>query len=273
MGLPSSGAPDDVGHADATPVVGLPGNPLSALVATVTLIQPSFEAWFGRAQRDLPKVAMAEGVAPSSRPLTRLMVGRRELGGFRQVERVSSAMLRGIATRMDGPSCRNKEFTRTRQCPGYPFPGCDTGETGRNATTAEVAIWSAALKFDESLNSSWNSRSRSIALRTLAVVSSRRWGHLSRYPRCCARRIARCWLVLFGSSSDSATSLTVIGPSRSTLMMRSRLDRLSPADSRMQLMNFTLSLDPCVSYVEGSCASRVDAEVDGPRISGRNPSR
>ena len=82
---------------DGTPVVGLPGNPLSALVATVTLIQPSFEAWFGRAQRDLPKVAMAEGVAPSSRPLTRLMVGRRELGGFRQVERVSSAMLRGIA--------------------------------------------------------------------------------------------------------------------------------------------------------------------------------
>ena len=68
-----------------------------ALVATVTLIQPSFEAWFGRAQRDLPKVAMAEGVARSSRPLTRLIVRRRELGGFRQVERVSSAMLRGIA--------------------------------------------------------------------------------------------------------------------------------------------------------------------------------
>ena len=91
------GHPMMLATLDGTPVVGLPGNPLSAIVATVTLIQPSFEAWFGRAQRDLPKVAMAEGVAPSSRPLTRLMVGRRELGGFRQVERVSSAMLRGIA--------------------------------------------------------------------------------------------------------------------------------------------------------------------------------
>jgi molybdopterin biosynthesis enzyme len=40
---------------------------------------------------------MAEAISPLHKGLTRLMVGRRELGGFRQVQHVSSAMLRGIA--------------------------------------------------------------------------------------------------------------------------------------------------------------------------------
>lgn len=82
---------------DGTPVVGLPGNPLSALVAMVSLLEPGIETWFGRGDRDLPRVQMAEAVPTTTKELTRLMVGRRELGGFRQVEHVSSAMLRGIA--------------------------------------------------------------------------------------------------------------------------------------------------------------------------------
>lgn len=79
------------------PVVGLPGNPLSALVAVVTLVAPVLDAWLGRADRGLPQVHMAQAIAPAHKELTRLMVGRRELGGFREVSHVSSAMLRGIA--------------------------------------------------------------------------------------------------------------------------------------------------------------------------------
>ncbi len=91
------GHPMMIATVDGTPVVGLPGNPLSALVAMVTLVEPLVDTWNSRSARDLPRVQMAEGVAPSGKELTRLMVGRRELGGFRQVQRVSSAMLRGIA--------------------------------------------------------------------------------------------------------------------------------------------------------------------------------
>lgn len=91
------GHPMMLARCNTTPVVGLPGNPLSALVAMVTLLAPMIEAWLGRADRDLPRVHMAEAIAPAHKQLTRLMVGRRELGGFREVSHVSSAMLRGIA--------------------------------------------------------------------------------------------------------------------------------------------------------------------------------
>ena len=91
------GHPMMLARCENTPVVGLPGNPLSALVAVVTLVAPVVDAWLGRADRELPRVHMAQAIAPARRDLTRLMVGRRELGGFRQVTHVSSAMLRGIA--------------------------------------------------------------------------------------------------------------------------------------------------------------------------------
>jgi molybdopterin molybdotransferase len=91
------GHPMTLATITETPVVGLPGNPLSALVAMVTLVEPMLDAWNVRNERVLPRVRMAEEVVPSNKPLTRLMVGRRELGGFRQVQYVSSAMLRGIA--------------------------------------------------------------------------------------------------------------------------------------------------------------------------------
>jgi len=91
------GHPMTLAKIGEIPVVGLPGNPLSALVAMVTLVEPMVDAWHGRTGRDLAQVVMAEDIPASQKPLTRLMVGRRELGGFRQVELVSSAMLRGIA--------------------------------------------------------------------------------------------------------------------------------------------------------------------------------
>jgi molybdopterin molybdotransferase len=84
-------------RSQSTPIVGLPGNPLSALVAVATLLMPIFDSWLGRGDSILPEVNMAQGITPARKELTRLMVGRRELGGFHQVPYVSSAMLRGIA--------------------------------------------------------------------------------------------------------------------------------------------------------------------------------
>lgn len=91
------GHPMMLAQLGSTPVVGLPGNPLSALVAMITLVAPMLDTWCGRAESVLPAVQMAESIPPARKQLTRLMVGRRELGGFRQVPHVSSAMLRGIA--------------------------------------------------------------------------------------------------------------------------------------------------------------------------------
>lgn len=91
------GHPMMLAVVDDTPIIGLPGNPLSALVALVTLLEPLLGSWHGRPGSALPNVQMAEAVPASAKDFTRLMVGRRELGGFRQVTHVSSAMLRGIA--------------------------------------------------------------------------------------------------------------------------------------------------------------------------------
>jgi len=91
------GHPMTLATVQGTPIVGLPGNPLSALVAMVTLVEPIVDAWHGRLDHPMPRVQMAESIPPLHKPLTRLMVGRRELGGFRQVQHVSSAMLRGIS--------------------------------------------------------------------------------------------------------------------------------------------------------------------------------
>ncbi len=91
------GHPMMLASVRGTPIVGLPGNPLSALVAVVTLVAPIMDSWLGRGGRELSRVLVAESIPPSRKELTRLMVGRRELGGFRQVMHVSSAMLRGIA--------------------------------------------------------------------------------------------------------------------------------------------------------------------------------
>ena len=91
------GHPMMLARHGATPVVGLPGNPLSALVAVVTIVAPIIDAWLGRSGVELAHVHMAEAIGPAHKELTRLMVGRRELGGFRQVSHVSSAMLRGIS--------------------------------------------------------------------------------------------------------------------------------------------------------------------------------
>jgi molybdopterin molybdotransferase len=86
--------PTDRGHS--VPLVGLPGNPHSAVVGFVTLVVPLVDAMLGRARRALPRVRTAEDLrTPSGR--TRLIAGTLDDGRFRLSPYGGSAMLRGLA--------------------------------------------------------------------------------------------------------------------------------------------------------------------------------
>lgn len=88
------GHPMMLGQRGTTVLVGLPGNPLSALVALVTLLAPVMSTRLGQESAREDRVRVAESVATS---VTRLLVGQRRRGNFVGVERVSSAMLAGLA--------------------------------------------------------------------------------------------------------------------------------------------------------------------------------
>lgn len=78
-------------------VVGLPGNPLSALVAMVTLVQPLLRGLAGRPEPSLSQARLADAVAPLAN-FTRLVPVHPEPdGSTRPTPHIGSAMLRGVA--------------------------------------------------------------------------------------------------------------------------------------------------------------------------------
>ncbi len=78
------------------PLVGLPGNPHSAVVGFVTLAVPILDSLLGRAPRDLSTVPAAEELrAPVGH--TRLVAGNLEDGTFVLSPYGGSAMLRGLS--------------------------------------------------------------------------------------------------------------------------------------------------------------------------------
>jgi molybdopterin molybdotransferase len=81
--------------ADGRPVVGLPGNPLSACVGVLTLLVPLLDALRGIAPRDLPTVPVTQDLHGRD-PDSRLVPVRLGPGGATPVEHVGSAMLRGL---------------------------------------------------------------------------------------------------------------------------------------------------------------------------------
>lgn len=83
---------------DGAAIVGLPGNPLSAVVALMSLAVPLIDSALGRVVRPLGEVRMKETVATE---VTRLMLGSRDAGVFVGTTHASSAMLAG-ASRSDG---------------------------------------------------------------------------------------------------------------------------------------------------------------------------
>lgn len=90
------GHPMMLGLVADTPVIGLPGNPLSAMVAMVTLAAPVLDRLLGR---DIPALGSIRLSAElrSSGSATRLVLGTDDSGDFVGVDHASSAMLRGIS--------------------------------------------------------------------------------------------------------------------------------------------------------------------------------
>lgn len=78
------------------PILGLPGNPQSAIVGLMSLGAPLIDSLLGRNTADLETVpTQDELVAPKG--FTRLVLGNLDNGHFEMGEHLGSAMLRGLA--------------------------------------------------------------------------------------------------------------------------------------------------------------------------------
>ncbi len=90
------GHPMLLARKDATAILGLPGNPQSAVVALMSLGQPVIASALGQAQKKLSVVTTAsELTAPEG--FTRLIIGNLIEGQFHIAPYLGSAMLRGLA--------------------------------------------------------------------------------------------------------------------------------------------------------------------------------
>jgi molybdopterin molybdotransferase len=78
------------------PVLGLPGNPQSAIVALLTLGQPVINALLGRDCDNLHLVPTSYDIA-TPKDFTRLVLGNVVGGHFEMGNYLGSAMLRGLA--------------------------------------------------------------------------------------------------------------------------------------------------------------------------------
>ena len=77
-------------------LLGLPGNPQSAIVALISLGAPVIASMLGQSERELPTVATrSELTAPAD--FTRLIIGNIVDGQFEVGQYLGSAMLRGLA--------------------------------------------------------------------------------------------------------------------------------------------------------------------------------
>jgi len=90
------GHPMLLAHINKTPLVGLPGNPQSAIVALLTLGHPVIDALMGRNESELNQIVTGDDIdVPEG--FTRLVLGNVIDGWFEMGEYLGSAMLRGLA--------------------------------------------------------------------------------------------------------------------------------------------------------------------------------
>jgi molybdopterin molybdotransferase len=90
------GHPMLLAHINKTPLIGLPGNPQSAIVALLTLGQPVIDALMGRKETELNQIVTGDDIdVPEG--FTRLVLGNIVDGWFEMGEYLGSAMLRGLA--------------------------------------------------------------------------------------------------------------------------------------------------------------------------------
>lgn len=90
------GHPMLLARIKTVPILGLPGNPQSAIVALMTLGQPLFNALLGRSTKILDSIKTKKGIKiPEG--FTRLVLGNVRGEFFAESDYLGSAMLRGLA--------------------------------------------------------------------------------------------------------------------------------------------------------------------------------
>ena len=90
------GHPQLLGEIGDTTILGLPGNPQSAIVALFTLGEPLIFSMLGRKARELPLIVCSE-ILDVQQNFTRLVLGNIVNGEFQSGRYLGSAMLRSLA--------------------------------------------------------------------------------------------------------------------------------------------------------------------------------
>ena len=100
------GHPQLLATVNGKPLIGLPGNPQSAVVALMTLGQPLLDTYFGRAFRELPLIS-SDDQFQAQPGFTRLVLGTLHHGKFSMGQYLGSAMLRSLAHAEGFAVCTN----------------------------------------------------------------------------------------------------------------------------------------------------------------------
>jgi len=103
------GHPMLLARKNATAILGLPGNPQSAVVALASLGQPVIAAKLGQPEKKLAVVTTA-GELTAPQDFSRLIIGNLIDGKFHIAPYLGSAMLRGLA-HSQGFAIVTKELT------------------------------------------------------------------------------------------------------------------------------------------------------------------
>ena len=90
------GHPQLLASVNGKPLIGLPGNPQSAVVALMTLGQPLINAMLGVPHKELP-IITTQDTFEAQPGFTRLVLGTLEQGTFTAGQYLGSAMLRSLA--------------------------------------------------------------------------------------------------------------------------------------------------------------------------------
>ena len=104
------GHPQLLGEVNNVPLIGLPGNPQSAVVSLLTLGAPLIGAMFGQSLNPLPFIS-SDDQFDAQPGFTRLVLGRLDGGRFRMGDYLGSAMLRSLAHAEGFAICTNPPST------------------------------------------------------------------------------------------------------------------------------------------------------------------
>ena len=104
------GHPQLLASISGTPLIGLPGNPQSAVVALLTLGKPLIDATFGRMLSELPFIS-SDDQFEAQPGFTRLVLGKLNNGKFMMGDYLGSAMLRSLAHADGFAVCTNPPTT------------------------------------------------------------------------------------------------------------------------------------------------------------------